>query len=78
METINKVNVRYLVENVDTKVAFPTQNFGFTLLTNHAPAFASKVTKIKAQGLNFRNEIIKGPAGSKVLLLYRAGKFGPA
>jgi catechol 2,3-dioxygenase-like lactoylglutathione lyase family enzyme len=119
METNNKVNVRYMVESVDTAVAFYTQHLGFTLLTNHAPAFAdvtrdnlrlllsgrtssagrampdgslpfpggwnrfqiivsdlnSEVIRLKAQGLNFRNEIIKGPGGSQVLLVDPSGNL---
>jgi catechol 2,3-dioxygenase-like lactoylglutathione lyase family enzyme len=39
----NLVNVRYMVENVDTAVAFYTKYLGFSLLTNYAPAFADVV-----------------------------------
>jgi catechol 2,3-dioxygenase-like lactoylglutathione lyase family enzyme len=39
----NLVNVRYMVENVDTAVAFYTKHLGFSLLTNYAPAFADVV-----------------------------------
>lgn len=34
------VNVRYMVDDVDAAVAFYTKHFGFTLLSNAAPAFA--------------------------------------
>ena len=34
------VNVRYMVENVESAIDFYTTHFGFTLLTNAAPAFA--------------------------------------
>lgn len=34
------VNVRYLVDDVDSAVAWYTRHLGFTLLSNHAPAFA--------------------------------------
>jgi catechol 2,3-dioxygenase-like lactoylglutathione lyase family enzyme len=34
------VNVRYMVNNVDAAVAFYTTHFGFTLISNAAPAFA--------------------------------------
>ncbi len=34
------VNVRYMVDDVDAAVGFYTQNLGFSLLTNFAPAFA--------------------------------------
>lgn len=40
MET-NKVNVRYMVENVDTAIEFYTKYLDFTLLTNASPAFAA-------------------------------------
>jgi catechol 2,3-dioxygenase-like lactoylglutathione lyase family enzyme len=34
------VHVRYLVDDVEASIAFYAQHFGFTLLTNQAPAFA--------------------------------------
>jgi catechol 2,3-dioxygenase-like lactoylglutathione lyase family enzyme len=34
------VNVRYMVNDVDAAVAFYTTHFGFTLISNAAPAFA--------------------------------------
>ncbi len=34
------VNVRYMVNDVDSAVAFYTTHFGFKLLSNAAPAFA--------------------------------------
>jgi catechol 2,3-dioxygenase-like lactoylglutathione lyase family enzyme len=34
------VNIRYMVDDVDTSVAFYTDHFGFTLLSSAAPAFA--------------------------------------
>ncbi len=34
------VNVRYMVNDVEAAVAWYTGNFGFTLLSKHAPAFA--------------------------------------
>jgi predicted enzyme related to lactoylglutathione lyase len=39
-----KVNVRYMVENVDTAIEFYTKYLGFKLLTNASPAFAD-ITK---------------------------------
>jgi catechol 2,3-dioxygenase-like lactoylglutathione lyase family enzyme len=39
----NRVNVRYMVEDVNTAVAFYTKYLGFSLLTNIAPAFADVV-----------------------------------
>lgn len=119
METSGKVNLRYMVENVDTSIQFYTQYLGFTLLTNYAPAFAdvirgnlrlllsgstssagrnmpdgvspvpggwnrfqivvsdinTEVAKLKDQGLQFRNEIVKGPGGSQILLLDPSGNL---
>jgi len=37
------VNVRYMVDDVENAVAFYTTHFGFTLRSNHAPAFADVV-----------------------------------
>lgn len=37
------INVRYMVDDVDTAVGFYTQHFGFTLRSNAAPAFADVV-----------------------------------
>ena len=34
------VSVRYMVDDVDTAVAFYTAHFGFTVISNSAPAFA--------------------------------------
>src|SRR3989442_16024183 len=35
-----RLNVRYMVNDVDAAVAFYTTHFGFRLLSNAAPAFA--------------------------------------
>jgi catechol 2,3-dioxygenase-like lactoylglutathione lyase family enzyme len=37
------VNVRYMVDDVDTAISFYTRYFGFTTLSNQAPAFADVV-----------------------------------
>jgi catechol 2,3-dioxygenase-like lactoylglutathione lyase family enzyme len=37
------VNVRYMVDDVESAVAFYTTHFGFTLRSNFAPAFADVV-----------------------------------
>jgi len=34
------VNVRYMVDDVDTAIAFYTSHLGFSLITSAAPAFA--------------------------------------
>jgi catechol 2,3-dioxygenase-like lactoylglutathione lyase family enzyme len=38
-----RVNVRYMVDDVDDAVAFYTNHFGFTLRSSAAPAFADVV-----------------------------------
>ena len=119
MEITERVNVRYMVEDVEASIQFYTKHLGFTLLTNYAPAFAdvirgnlrlflsgrtssagrampdgtlpipggwnrfqiivtdinAEVARLKAQGLHFRNEILKGPGGSQILLLDPSGNF---
>ena len=37
------VNVRYMVDDVDSAVDFYTSHFGFNVQSNHAPAFADVV-----------------------------------
>jgi len=37
------VNVRYMIDDVATAVEFYTRHFGFTTLSNQAPAFADVV-----------------------------------
>ena len=37
------VNVRYMVDDVESAVAFYTTHFGFAVRSNHAPAFADVV-----------------------------------
>jgi catechol 2,3-dioxygenase-like lactoylglutathione lyase family enzyme len=119
METNDKVNLRYMVKDVEASIQFYTQYLGFTLLNNFAPAFADvvkgnlrlllsgktssagrnmpdgvspapggwnrfqiivsdinkEVTKLKDQGLQFRNEIVKGPGGSQILLIDPSGNL---
>jgi catechol 2,3-dioxygenase-like lactoylglutathione lyase family enzyme len=115
----SRVNVRYMVDNVEEAVAFYTEHLGFTLLNNFAPAFAdvlhgnlrllisgptssagrampdgdvpvpggwnrfqiivadisAEVERLKAHGLQFRNEIVKGPGGAQILLTDPSGNF---
>ena len=40
MSPSTTVNVRYIVDDVESAVAWYTEHLGFTLLSNHAPAFA--------------------------------------
>jgi catechol 2,3-dioxygenase-like lactoylglutathione lyase family enzyme len=106
------VNVRYMVNDVETAVAFYTTHLGFTPLSNAAPAFADvtrgnlrlllsgrtssagrampngeqpgpggwnriqlvvddiagEVQRLRAAGLQFRNDIVSGPGGSQILI----------
>jgi catechol 2,3-dioxygenase-like lactoylglutathione lyase family enzyme len=106
------VNVRYMVDDVDSAVDFYTSHLGFSLITSAAPAFAdvrrgalrlllsgptssagrpmpdgrqpgpggwnrihlivdeieAEVERLRDAGLSFRNEIVKGPGGSQILL----------
>ena len=43
------VNVRYMVDDVSSAVAWYTTHLGFTLLSNTAPAFADVVPAATAQ-----------------------------
>lgn len=113
------VNVRYMVEDVDSAVAWYTKHLGFALLTNHAPAFAdvkrgalwlllsgptssagrpmadgerpgpggwnrihiivddmdAEVARLRASGAKFRNDVVKGPGGSQILLQDPSGNL---
>jgi catechol 2,3-dioxygenase-like lactoylglutathione lyase family enzyme len=108
----DRVNVRYLVDDVEASIAFYTTHFGFEVLSNAAPAFADvvrgnlrlllsgpassagrpmpdgrkpspggwnrihfivddihgDVERLRAGGVSFRNEVIKGPGGQQVVL----------
>jgi catechol 2,3-dioxygenase-like lactoylglutathione lyase family enzyme len=120
------VNVRYMVDDVETAIAWYAGHLGFSLLTNHARAFAdvqrgalrlllsgpassagrpmpdgerprpggwnrvhlivddlpAEVTRLRAAGVQFRNDIVTGPGGSQILLLDPSGNvvevFQPA
>jgi len=107
-----RVNVRYMVDDVEEAIAFYTTHLGFEVLSNQAPAFAdvlrgnlrlllsgpsssegrpmpdgrqpepggwnrihfivddlaSEVERLRACGLSFRNDIVKGPGGAQILL----------
>jgi catechol 2,3-dioxygenase-like lactoylglutathione lyase family enzyme len=113
------VNVRYMVDNVETAVAWYTEQLGFTLLSNAAPAFAdvalgslrlllsgptssagrpmpdgarpgpggwnrihlivddssAETARLRAAGVEFRNEIVTGPGGSQILLRDPSGNL---
>ena len=112
-------NVRYIVDDVEAAIAWYTKHFGFTLLSNAAPAFAdvtlgslrlllsgpkssagrplpdgerprpggwnrihllvedisAEVARLRAAGVEFRNEIVSGPGGSQILLKDPSGNL---
>jgi catechol 2,3-dioxygenase-like lactoylglutathione lyase family enzyme len=113
------VNVRYMVGDVETAIAWYTKHLGFTVLSNAAPAFAdvslgslrlllsgpgssagrpmpdgarpapggwnrvqlivddlpAEVTRLRAAGVQFRNDIVTGPGGSQILLSDPSGNL---
>ena len=124
--TESRVNVRYMVDDVETAVAFYVKHLGFSLLSSAAPAFAdvargnlrlllsgakssagrpmpdgrqptpggwnrfqlivddlpATVERLRAEGVPFRNEIVRGPGGAQILIEDPAGNvielFQPA
>jgi catechol 2,3-dioxygenase-like lactoylglutathione lyase family enzyme len=106
------VHVRYLVDDVEASIAFYTTHFGFTELSNQAPAFAdvqlgelrlllsgplssagrkmpdgtkpspggwnrihfvvddieAEVERLRAAGVTFRSDIVRGPGGAQIVL----------
>jgi catechol 2,3-dioxygenase-like lactoylglutathione lyase family enzyme len=113
------VNVRYMVDDVQTAIDWYVTHIGFTLLSNRAPAFAdiklgqlrlllsgptssagrpmpdgeqprpggwnrihlivedlpAEVSRLRAAGVPFRNDIVTGPGGSQILLVDPSGNF---
>ncbi|MBN1238275.1 MAG: VOC family protein [Gammaproteobacteria bacterium] len=113
------VNVRYMVDDVGAAVEWYTSRLGFTLLSNHAPAFADvrrgalrlllsgpsssagrpmpdgeqpcpggwnrihlivddlavEVARLRAAGVQFRNDVVTGPGGSQILLVDPSGNL---
>jgi catechol 2,3-dioxygenase-like lactoylglutathione lyase family enzyme len=116
---VETVNVRYMVNDVAASIAWYTENLGFKLLTEHAPAFADvqrgalrlllsgptssgarampdgeqpvpggwnrihlvvadlavEVAQLRARGVRFRNDVVRGPGGSQILLVDPSGNF---
>jgi catechol 2,3-dioxygenase-like lactoylglutathione lyase family enzyme len=106
------VNVRYLVDDVATAIAFYTTHLRFALLTDQRPAFAdvqlgdlrlllsgplssaarampdgrtpgpggwnrihlivddldAEVARLRAAGVPFRSDIVRGPGGAQIVL----------
>jgi catechol 2,3-dioxygenase-like lactoylglutathione lyase family enzyme len=123
---MTRVNVRYMVDDVEAAVAFYAAHLGFRLLSSTLPAFAdvtrgdlrlllsgatssagrampdgrrptaggwnriqlvvddlaAEVERLRAVGVVFRNDVVKGPGGSQILLEDPAGNpielFQPA
>ena len=123
---MSTVNVRYMVDDIDTAIAFYTTHLGFKLNMRAAPAFAdvtrgdlrlllsartssagrampdgrlpvpggwnrfqfivddieAEVERLRAAGVKFRNDVIRGPGGAQVLIEDPAGNpieiFQPA
>ena len=113
------VNVRYMVDDVAAAVEWYTKHLAFSLLSNHAPAFAdvrrgplrlllsgpkssagrpmpdgerpgpggwnrihlivdelpAEVARLRAAGVQFRNDIVTGPGGSQILLTDPSGNL---
>lgn len=113
------VNVRYLVEDVEASISWYVQHLGFSVLSNHAPAFADialgslrlllsgpsssaarpmrdgtqpgpggwncihlivddlagEVSRLQAEEVQFRNDVVTGPGGSQVLLVDPSGNL---
>ena len=109
---MSRVNVRYMVDDVDAAIAFYTTHLGFSLLSRQAPAFADvtrgdlrlllsgrsssagrpmpdgrqpvaggwnriqlivddivvEVERLRAAGVRFRNDIVRGPGGAQILI----------
>jgi catechol 2,3-dioxygenase-like lactoylglutathione lyase family enzyme len=69
-ETGETVNVRYMVDDVDTAVEFYTKHFGFEVRTSFAPAFADVVRG------NLRL-LLSGPSSSAGRPMPDGAKPGP-
>ena len=83
------INVRYLVDDVEAAIDFYTRHLGFTVLTSFLPAFAdvkrgnlrlllsgpTSSAGLRAEGVPFRNDVVKGPGGSQILLCDPSGNF---
>jgi catechol 2,3-dioxygenase-like lactoylglutathione lyase family enzyme len=124
--TVDFANVRYIVDDVPSAVAFYTSHLGFDVQSDASPAFASvtrgslrlllsgpassgarpmpdgrrptaggwnrielvvddivaEVERLRSAGVPFRNDVIRGPGGSQILLEDPSGNpielFAPA
>lgn len=113
------VNIRYMVDDVESAVRWYEKHLGFAPVLNAAPAFASvdrgpirlllsgktssagrpmpdgeqptpggwnrfqfvvediekEVARLKAEGVKFRNDIVRGPGGAQVLVIDPSGNL---
>ncbi|MBZ9775356.1 VOC family protein [Mesorhizobium sp. CO1-1-8] len=113
------VNVRYMVDDVEAAIEWYGKHLGFSLLSEHAPAFAdvkrgslrlllsgptssagrpmpdgeqprpggwnrihllvedisAEVSRLRAAGVSFRNDIVTRPGGSQILLMDPSGNL---
>ena len=66
----NTVSVRYMVDDVDAAIAWYTQNLGFTVASNAAPAFAD----VRLGSLRL---LLSGPTSSAGRSMADGTKPGP-
>jgi catechol 2,3-dioxygenase-like lactoylglutathione lyase family enzyme len=113
------VNIRYMVDDVQTSVDWYKTHLGFAPLSSAAPAFADvkrgalrlllsgktssagrpmpdgtqpapggwnrielvvddiekEVARLRTEGVNFRNDIVRGPGGAQILLVDPSGNL---
>ena len=70
------VNVRYLVNDVNTSVdgERPTPG-GWNRIHRIVDNIDTEVAQLSTQGVTFRSEIVSGPGGQQVLAIDPSGNF---
>ncbi|MBB3595089.1 catechol 2,3-dioxygenase-like lactoylglutathione lyase family enzyme [Rhizobium sp. BK529] len=113
------VNVRYMVESVETSIKWYVTHLGFSVISKYPPAFAdvqrgalrlllsgpsssagrpmadgelpcpggwnrihlivddleNEVERLRSAGVQFRNNVVRGPGGAQVLLVDPSGNL---
>ncbi|TCR98652.1 VOC family protein [Rhizobium sp. BK418] len=113
------VNVRYMVESVETSIKWYVTHLGFSVISKYPPAFAdvqrgalrlllsgpsssagrpmadgelpcpggwnrihlivddleNEVERLRSAGVQFRNDVVRGPGGAQVLLVDPSGNL---
>lgn len=70
------VSVHSMVDDVEEAVAFHTTHLGLTVRMSAAPAdLAGEVARLRAAGLPFRDDVVRGPGGQQILLGDPAGNL---